>query len=216
MNVGSSGDEGREGRTGIRSRDDYLRYLEADRRAMGRATTRPRLAGDETWRFLRLLRAVEYVESCRRAWYHRPLRSLLSLRFHRASIRLGFTIPPYVCGPGLVLPQRGTIVVNSCARIGAYCRIHACVNIGTSAGKSTDAPTIGDNVTIGNGAVIYGDITIADDIMILPKAVVNRSFLEPGITIAGRPARQVRHEDEPTLHEAGEPAVRPGSGDHAR
>lgn len=216
MNVGSPGDDKREGRAGIRSRVDYLRYLEADRRAMGRATTRPRLVGDETWRFLRLLRAVEYVESCHRAWYHRPFRSLLSLWFLRASIRLGVTIPPYVCGPGLVLPQKGTLVVNSCARIGAHCRIHACVNIGTSAGKTTDAPTIGDNVTIGTGAVIYGDITIADDITILPKAVVNRSFLEPGITIAGRPARRVYHEDKPTLHQAGEPSVRSGSGDHAR
>lgn len=176
---------------GIRSREDYLRYLEADRRALGTDRTHPRLVGDEVWRFLRLLRAVEYWEACRRAWYHRPFLTLLFIRFHLASVRLGFTIPPHVFGPGLALPDRGTIVVNSCTRVGANCRLFACINIGTSAGAETEAPTIGDNVTIGNGTVMFGRIAIADGITILPKSVVNRSFLAPGITIGGRPAREV-------------------------
>lgn len=175
----------------MRSREDFLRYLEADRQALGIERVRPRLFGDEIWKFQRLLRAVEFSETCRRAWYHRPGRTLLFLRFHLASIRLGFTIPPHVFGPGLALPDRGTIVVNSCARVGADCRLFACVNIGTSAGAETEAPTIGDNVSIGNGTVMFGRIAIADGITILPKSVVNRSFLAPGITIAGAPSREV-------------------------
>ena len=158
----------------------------------GRRGARPRLVGDGVWRFERLLRAIEYHEACRRAWYHRPLRTLLYLRFHLASIRLGFTIPPHVFGPGLSIAHRGTIVVNSCARVGANCRLHACTNIGSRGGSATEAPTVGDNVYIGPGAVLYGPIAIADNIAIGANSVVNASFHEPNITIAGAPARKVR------------------------
>ena len=193
----------------IQSREDYLRYLEADRQALERDAARPRLFGDEVWKFLRLLRAVEYCENCKRAWYHRPARSLLFIRFHLASVRLGFTIPPHVFGPGLSIAHRGTIVVNSCARVGANCRLHVCVNIGTRAGAETEAPIIGDNVSIGHSTIIYGRITIADTITILPKSVVNRSFLEPGITIAGAPARPVSPGRTTAFDE--DPAGRPRS-----
>lgn len=50
---------------------------------------------------------------------------------------------------------------------------------------------IGDNVYIGPGAILYGPIAIADNIAIGANALVNRSFVEPDITIAGVPARQV-------------------------
>ena len=177
---------------GIRSRADYYRYLEADRLALEQTRTRPRLFGDGVWRFQRLLRAVEYHDACRRAWYHRPMRTLLYLRLHLASVRLGFTIPPHVFGPGLSIAHPGTIVVNSCARVGANCRLHACTNIGSWPGTAaTHAPTVGENVYIGPGAVLYGPITIADDVAIGANSVVTTSFTEPDITIAGAPARKI-------------------------
>ncbi|HIH03398.1 MAG TPA: hypothetical protein HA263_05965 [Methanoregulaceae archaeon] len=200
---------------GIRSREDYRRYLEADRRALEQTRRRPRLFGDGVWRFQRLLRAVEYHEACRPdTWYFRPLLTLLYLRLHLAQVRLGFTIPPHVFGPGLSIAHRGTIVVNSCARVGANllserippclpfvnscarvganCRLHACTNIGSWSGAAHEAPVVGDNVYIGPGAVLYGPIAIADDIAIGANSVVNVSFSEPNITIAGAPARKVR------------------------
>ena len=185
-------ESGAETGPGIRSREDYYRYLEADRLALEQTRTRPRLFGDGVWRFERLLRAVEYHDACRRAWYHRPMRTLLYLRLHLASVRLGFTIPPRVFGPGLAIAHRGTIVVNSCARVGANCRLHACTNIGSWPGAAaTHAPTVGENVYIGPGAVLYGPITIADNIAIGANSVVNISFPEPDITIAGAPARKL-------------------------
>ncbi len=57
--------------------------------------------------------------------------------------------------------------------------------------KSEGCFRIGNNVYIGPGARIFGDIEIADGIAIGANAVVNRSFLEPGITIAGVPARKI-------------------------
>jgi len=180
-------------RTGIRSREDYRRYLEADRRALEQTRKRPRIFGDGVWRFQRLLRAIEYHEACRPdSWYSRPLRTFLYLRLHLASIRLGFTIPPHVFGPGLSIAHRGTIVVNSCARVGANCRLHACTNIGSWSGAALEAPIVGDNVYIGPGAILYGPIVIADGIAIGANSVVNASFTEPNITIAGAPARKVR------------------------
>ncbi len=175
----------------IGTRDEYEFYLEADRASLEVTRDRPRLFGDEIWRFERLLRAIEYYENCHPSLLWAPYRALLSIRLHRLSTRLGFTIPPHVFGPGLAIAHRGTIVVNSCARVGANCRVHVCVNIGSRAGTHDQAPVIGDNVYIGPGAMLFGPIQIADDIAIGANAVVNRSFGEPGITIAGAPARKV-------------------------
>jgi len=175
----------------IGSRREYEFYLEADRLSLEVTRRRPRLFGDEIWRFQRLLRKMEYTLNCRRSVLWRPYCSLLSIRLHRMGVRLGFTIPPNVFGPGLAIAHRGTIVVNSCARVGANCRLHICVNIGTEAGTDELAPRIGDNVYIGPGAILYGPIRIADGVAIGANAVVTRSFDEPGITIAGAPARRI-------------------------
>jgi serine O-acetyltransferase len=176
---------------GIQSKEDYFRYLEADRRALNKPATRPKFFGDEVWKFERLLRRVEYYENCKRAWYNSPARVYLSVKFRLYSLLLGFTIPQHVFGPGLSIANRGTIVVNSCARVGANCRLHICVNIGSRAGTNTEAPIIGDNVYIGPGVVMFGLITIADNIAIGANSVVTKSFSEPDITIVGAPARKI-------------------------
>lgn len=104
---------------------------------------------------------------------------------------LGFTIPTNVFGPGLNIAHRGTIVVNGFTKVGANCRIHACVNIGTKAGYRDVAPTIGDNVYIGPGVKIFGDVKIANGVAIGANAVVNKSFEEEHVTIAGVPAKKL-------------------------
>jgi serine O-acetyltransferase len=175
----------------IQSRADYLVFLDADRRALGKTAPRPRLFGDEVWKFQRVLRKVEYYENCRHAWYHRPMLAYLYAKYHLYSLLLGFTIPPHVFGPGLSIANRGSIVVNGCTRVGANCRLHVGVHIGSRAGTDTEAPLIGDDVYIGPGAILYGRIIIADRIAIGANSLVNRSFLEPDITIAGSPARQI-------------------------
>jgi serine O-acetyltransferase len=176
----------------IRSRRDYRFYLQADRLALRIDHARPRWFRDEEWRFQRLLREVEFYMNCRQALWWKPYYCYLRWRYKQLSWRYGFTIPPNVFGPGLSIAHRGTIVVNDEARVGANCRLHVCVNIGTTADAgSTGAPHIGDNVYIGPGAKIFGDIEIADDIVIGANAVVNKSFQEKAITIAGVPARKI-------------------------
>ena len=116
----------------------------------------------------------------------RVLQAYYRVRLHNLSIRLGFSIPVGVCGPGLGLPHYGYIVVSRHASIGNNCRIHSGVNIGV-ARNGTVAPGIGANVYIGPGAKLFGAITIGDNVSIGANAVVTRSF-PAGVTIMGVPA----------------------------
>ena len=176
----------------IRSRSDMDVYREADRIALRRVES-INLAYDEVWIFQRLLRRVEYLMNCRKGkdMIGSVLYKFYSLRFHRQSVRCGFDIPPNTFGPGLSIAHRGTIVVHPDARIGSNCRIHVDVVIGTRPGPVDVVPTIGDNCYIGPGAKLFGDIVIGPNVAIGANAVVNTSFPEGYMTIAGAPARKV-------------------------
>ena len=111
------------------------------------------------------------------------------MRLHEE--KCGYSIPINVLGKGTVVVHLGTVIINSNTKMGDFCRIHAGVNIGTSAGFVGKAPCIGDRVYIGPGVKMFGDITVADDIAIGANAVVNKNFLEPGISIGGVPAKKI-------------------------
>ena len=178
----------------IASRDELRAVLAQDARANNRATVRPRpfRSGEEIWLFLRLLRRLEYYSSFsgwkRRVWL--PWVLWTRLRFKRLSVRLNYTIPLNVCGPGLSLAHVGTIVISNRACVGANCRIHEGVTIGATNGSDL-APRIGNNVFLGAGAKVIGDIEIADDVCVGANAVVVKSVTEPGITVGGVPARKI-------------------------
>lgn len=176
----------------IRSHEDLLAYLEADRIALRRVDSVNRFF-DEVWNFQRLLRRVEYLMNCRKKQniFWLLVYKYYSIRFHRQSVRCGFDIPPNTFGPGLSIAHRGTIVVHPDARIGANCRIHVDVVIGTRPGPEDLVPTLGDNCYIGPGAKIFGNIVIGDNTAIGANSVVNSSFPEGFMTIAGAPARKV-------------------------
>lgn len=119
------------------------------------------------------------------------MRQYYRIKHRRLGIKYGFSIPINVFGKGLSIAHIGTIVVNGSSKVGDYCRIHVCVNIGTEAGKKDFAPTIGNYAYIGPGAKIFGKIEIADNIAIGANAVVNKSFVTPNISIAGVPAKKI-------------------------
>jgi len=187
----------------IKTAVDLAYYLEADRIALDRQRnpcfTRQWLAGmlfaDDLWHFEIALRRLEYLQNQEQRLWIRIRKVFAYRRYLRLSRMLGYTIPINVFGPGLSIAHVGTIVVNTGARVGANCRLHVCVNIGTEAGCSDKAPQIGDNVYIGPGAKIFGGIEIADGCAIGANAVVNKSFLEPGSVIAGVPARKIGEID---------------------
>jgi len=172
----------------IKSREDLRVFVEADCRSLGLKNQRNWFMRNEILSFQVRLRRLEYVVNCSK----NPIRVLFRrFLFRKTSIRLGFSISPNTFGPGLAIAHRGTIVVNGGARIGANCRIHVGVNIGTEAGKSDAAPKIGDNCYIGPGAKIFGPIEVGGGSVIGANAVVNKSFPDGNQTLAGVPARIV-------------------------
>ena len=174
----------------IKTKKEYKEYLYYDRIALGKRKSKIRFVGDEIWQFEKLMRKTEYYKNCRKDFTGKIYGFLLQYIYYKKRIKLGFSIPLNVFGPGLSIAHYGTIVVNGNAVIGKNCRIQETVTIGATNGSSK-APKLGDNVFIGSGARIIGDINVADDIAIGANAVVVNSFNEKGITIAGVPAKKI-------------------------
>ncbi|KAB7530490.1 serine acetyltransferase [Flagellimonas olearia] len=182
-----------------KSKEDYKQAILMDSVALGmtnpslKSKIKNLLSPYYIYNFQMLMRKVEYY-STKTSVLSKLYCYYLKFRYKKLSLKLGFSIPPHVFGPGLSIVHYGTIVINQKAQVGKNCRIHACVNIGASGGDS-NAPKIGDNVYIAPGAKIYGNITIANNIAIGANAVVNRSFEEEGILIAGNPAKKIKEID---------------------
>ncbi|WP_432711801.1 hypothetical protein [Pedobacter sp.] len=182
----------------ILNKKDYKDYIDADRIALGRqpmnftTTLKDYVLPDYIWRFQRLLRKVEYYKNTKDA---NPLRNMyylyLRIRFLKLSIKLSFTIPANVFGPGLAIVHYGTIVVNGNTRVGANCRIHANTNIGESGGM-LGAPVIGNNVYIAPGVKIFGRISIANNTAIAANACVGKTFEQENVLLGGIPAKVLK------------------------
>jgi serine O-acetyltransferase len=178
----------------IQNLSDLFEYIEADRKSRRSKPFAKSFFLDPVFRFTVFLRINEYLQNTNRSLL---IRLVPLLYFRKLSIRLGFSVPPNVFGPGLAIVHYGLLVVNPAARVGRNCRIHAGVNIGGSAGfvepgdTRVKAPAIGHDCYIGPGAKIFGPVSIGDSCVIGANAVVNKSFEQDGVTIAGMPARIV-------------------------
>ena len=177
----------------INSKTDYKKFLEMDMIALGKSG-RPKLVGDEIWKFQRLLRKTEYFVNCNKTFFGKIYSLYLQYRYHRFRKKLGFSIPLNVFGPGLSIAHYGTIVINGNARIGKNCRIQECTTIGATNG-SKKAPVLGDNIFIGSGARIIGDIRIENNVAIGANAVVVNDIVEQGITVAGVPEKKISNNN---------------------
>ncbi len=181
----------------IQSKQDYKEYLALDRLRSNIPecknlviAVKNMIFPNTEWLFIKALRYMEYCENVKKNTFGGGILWLIAKwNFRRISIKLGYSIPINVFGPGLSLPHRGNIIINPNTRIGANCRIHVGVNIGAHKDK---APIIGDNVYIGPGAIIFGDIRIANNVTIGANATVNKSILQENVAIGGTPARIIK------------------------
>lgn len=179
----------------IDSKEKYRHYLQQDQLALGRAgDKRPKLFGDETWKFEILLRKLEYYTNCKKGPISAIIRKYYKFCFHRMSIRLGFIISPNVFEEGLAIPHYGMLGVHANARIGKNCRLLEGVVI-MADGGSHDAAVVGDNCFFGIGAKVVGAVHIADDVAVGAGAVVTKDITEAGTTWAGVPARKISDND---------------------
>jgi serine O-acetyltransferase len=195
--------------TPINSKEDYTLFLEADMRRRGlqkwSAISRFWNNMSKILAWQRLLRKVEYIHNCKTSPSWKPYWAYLYLKLQRSSMKLGFTIPLNVFGPGLLIPHWGTIIVTENAKVGANCWLFNDTHIALRTPYSDKGPKIGDNVMIGAGARILGDIELADRIIVGANAVVTKSFTEPCITIAGIPARKICNRGTEDFHNEGKP-----------
>ncbi len=174
----------------IKTKEDLKYYLECDKRALGITRKFPKIGKnrDVIWRFEILLRKCEYYKNSG-SLINKIIYLFESIKLRKMKLKLGFSIPINVFGPGLSIAHYGTIVVNGNSKVGKNCRIQEGVNLGSTNGNS-EAPQLGDNVFIGTGAKLIGDIKIGNNVCIGANAVVTKSFPD-NITIGGVPAKKI-------------------------
>ncbi|MDE6533594.1 MAG: serine acetyltransferase [Muribaculaceae bacterium] len=181
----------------ILSKTDLKRFLDSDRKALNISRNKPRLFGDEIWRYQIALRKFEYYTNVKCFWGW-ILRTYWHLQHKIWGVRLGFTIPVNVVDEGLCLYHYGCVVISKYAKVGKWCKIHAGVNIGQN-WTADESPVIGDNCFLSPGAKLFGQIRIGNNVVVGANAVVNRSFESDNITIAGVPAKIVKHSGSPSF-----------------
>ena len=114
-------------------------------------------------------------------------------------MKIGIYLPINRFGEGLCIVHPMGIAVSHKALIGKNCKIHHGVTIGMTPPYEV-APRLGDNIFIGAGAKIIGGGEIADFFAIGANAGVVQSFIEPGVTIAGNPARKISNKGTRDYH----------------
>ncbi|MUH35437.1 serine acetyltransferase [Zobellia amurskyensis] len=172
----------------ITSKKELLFYITADRILSGvspKKGVRERLqdiiSPNDILKYLKAMRTVAYCVNTKKKGtflYYYNLRL-----FNKLGARLGFSIGYNVFGYGLLIPHYGTIVVNSGTRAGNFCVLHTSTCIGGS-GKS-----IGNGLYLASGSQIMGGkVELGNNVSIAASSMVNKSFKESNILLAGLPA----------------------------
>ena len=140
-----------------------------------------------------MLRKCEFYKNT-----NKKILYLFALRkLNKYRNRYGLHIPLNVFEKGLKIAHLGPILVNGKAKVGKDCSIHINTAI-VAKGNSDGVPVIGDNCVIGVSSVILGEIKISDGIAIGANSLVNKSFEENNITIAGIPAKKISESGRET------------------
>lgn len=133
-----------------------------------------------------ILRKAEYYTNTKK----RLRSAFYRLRLAKIQCKHSLHIPLNSCGKGLKIMHLGPILMNERAKLGENCSVH--INTAFVArGTDSSTPILGNGVVVGVGAVIVGGVYIADNIAIGACSMVNKSFDEPNIAIAGIPAKKI-------------------------
>ena len=84
----------------------------------------------------------------------------------------------------------GSILINGRAAVGKNCTFHINTAV-VAGGTNDDVPILSDGIVVGVGAVILGGVFLAKNIAVGANAVVNKSFTESDIAVAGVPAKKI-------------------------
>lgn len=177
----------------IRSRKELDFYIKADT-YMNRGYFKPSLkerlkkvfVKDDIMVFLRYMRKCQYYSQ----WggVFRIYSKWCNRQYHLVGRRLGFSIGFNVFGYGLVIPHYGTIVVGGSNKCGNYCVLH------TSTCISDNGKQIGDAFYLSTGAKVTTKVIIGDNVSVGANSVLNKSFPEGNVMVAGAPAKIIKPE----------------------
>lgn len=114
----------------------------------------------------------------------------------RASEVFGVDIhPAATIGQRVMLDHASGIVIGETAVVGNGVTILHGVTLGSTGKDDGDRhPKVGDRVFIGADAQLLGNIQVGDDAKIAAGSVLLEN-VDPGVTVAGIPARTVRRND---------------------
>ena len=133
---------------------------------------------------------VDFLKSMRCYSYYSHQKGLINtmkciyykILFLKLSKRCGFSIGCDCFGYALLIHHYGTIVVGSNNRIGNFAVMNSSTCI------IQNGSEIGDYLFMGTGAVISKQVVLGDNVKIGANSVVNKSFSDKDIVIAGQPA----------------------------
>lgn len=173
----------------IKSKKDYKEYVAFEKKKYNVSFIDRIFKVSELstiWNLQLRLRKTEYYKNC-----NKKVRYIISMvKLKKIEKKYAIHIPLNTCDKGLKIMHIGPIMINGNARIGENAVLH--VNTAIVAGGTNDyTPVLGDNIIVGIGAVILGNVRLANNIAIGANAVVNKSFYEDNITIAGVPAKKI-------------------------
>ncbi len=137
-----------------------------------------------------LSRKYTYYQNHAKGVVDKAFYFIYSYLYHRMASRYCMELAAKRMGRNVRFWHLG-IVINRHSTIGDGCIFHGNNCVGNKGHDLLSVPRIGTNVDIGFGACIIGNVQIADNIVIGANAVVNKSFLEPGIIIGGIPAAKI-------------------------
>jgi serine O-acetyltransferase len=137
--------------------------------------------------YLRSMRIVAFYSNTNKNKYLSIQYNYHRFKFKKLGLKLGFSIGYNAFGYGLLIPHYGTIVVNEEIKAGNYCVLHTSTCIGGS------DKIIGNGLYLSSGGLIMGkNITLGDNVSIAANSLVNSSFKESNLLLAGSPAIKKR------------------------
>lgn len=142
--------------------------------------------GQHLWKYNVLLRKTEYYINSK----NKIMGMLYKLRLMRYQNKHQIRIPINTFDKGLKLMHLGPFLVNGKVKGGKDISLHINTAI-VAGGSSNGTLVLDDSVLVGVGAAILGDVYLAKNVAVGANAVVNKTFEEENIAIAGVPAKKL-------------------------
>ena len=133
-----------------------------------------------------LLRMTEYYHNSNK----RCKGAIAKLILNRIQNKYAIHVPINTCAKGLMIMHVGSVLINWHASVGENAVFHINTAIVSNSGDGS-APRIGKNLFMGIGSTIMGNIDLGDYVVVGAGGVVNKSFSEDDITLAGVPCKKI-------------------------